>query len=321
MCDRIRLTPKVASGMAMACLAFCVSAGAAQPLGCLIEPFRSADVGSPVIGVIESIHVERGDRVAKGQALASLRADVERASVGVASSKALAMGEINGAAANAELARQKLARAKELVEQKFISDQALEQARAESVMADQRLAQAREQRNVLLREHELAQAQLGMRIIRSPTAGVVADRYLSVGERVEEKPLFRVAVVDPLRVEVVLPAQMFNSMHTGMGMVITPEYPNAGARQARVVLVDKLIDGASNTFRVRLELPNADMRLPAGLRCKAEMGPVVPASLQVDGTTRGAAPLPAARLPAPSGERLNLRIDSALSTRIPATRP
>jgi RND family efflux transporter MFP subunit len=306
-----------------------MSAGAVQPLGCLIEPFRSAEVGSPVIGVIESIHVERGDRVAKGQPLASLRADVERASVGVASSKALAMGEINGAAANAELARQKLARAKELVEQKFISVQALEQARAESVMADNRLAQAKEQRNVFVREHELAQAQLGMRIIRSPTAGVIADRYLSVGERVEEKPVFRVAVVDPLRVEVVLPAQMFSSMRAGMGMVITPEYPNAGARQARVVLVDKLIDGASNTFRVRLELPNADLRLPAGLRCKAEMGPIVPASLQIAGQAPGGtarSPVPAApRLPAPAGERLNLRIDSALSSlplsRSPAARP
>ena len=314
-----------------------MGAAAVQPLGCLIEPFRAADVGSPVIGVIETIHVERGDRVTKGQPLASLRADVERASVSVASSKALAMGEINGAAANAELARQKLARARELVAQKFISDQALEQARAESTMADNRLAQAREQRNVLVREHELAQAQLNMRIIRSPSAGVVADRYLSVGERVEEKPVFRVAVVDPLRVEVVLPAQMFSSMRTGTGMVITPEYPNAGARQARVVLVDKLIDGASNTFRVRLELPNADMRLPAGLRCKAEMGPVVPASLELSArpAPTGTPALPAAavpggarppafvsaRVPARTGEPLILRIDSSLSSRTPAARP
>jgi RND family efflux transporter MFP subunit len=324
-CSRSRLSGLVAAGVSACGLTLALSAGAAQPLGCLIEPFRSADVGSPVIGVIESIHVERGDRVAKGQPLASLRADVERASVSVASSKALAMGEINGAAANAELARQKLKRARELVEQKFISDQALEQARAESVMADQRLAQAREQRNVLVREHELAQAQLALRTIRSPTAGVVADRYLSVGERVEEKPVFRVAVVDPLRVEVVLPAQMFSSMRTGMGMVITPEYPNAGARQARVVLVDKLIDGASNTFRVRLELPNTDMRLPAGLRCKAEMGPVVPASLQIAAPPAASGDRAAAavnvRAPVRTGEGLHLRMDSTLSSRIPAARP
>ncbi len=247
------------------------SAFGAQPLGCLIEPYRVADVGSPVIGVIETIRAERGDRVEKGQPLAILRADVERASVEVAQSRAQAIGEYNAAVSNADLARQKLARAKDLADQQFISTQALEQARAEAGVADNRLAQAREQRGILAREHELAQAQLQLRTIRSPTAGVIADRYLSAGERVEEKPVFRVAVVDPLRVEVVLPASLYGSLRAGMGMSITPEFPGAGPRTAKVVLVDRLIDGASNTFRVRLELPNANMALPAGLRCKADM--------------------------------------------------
>ncbi|MEP6790443.1 MAG: efflux RND transporter periplasmic adaptor subunit [Ramlibacter sp.] len=283
-------------------------AGAAQPLGCLIEPFRVADVGSPVIGVIETIHAERGDRVEKGQALATLRADVERASVEVALGRAQAMGEYNAAANNAELARQKMARAKDLADQQFISPQALEQARAEAAVAENRLAQAREQRGILAREHELTRAQLNMRTIRSPTSGVIADRYLSAGERVEEKPVFRVAVIDPLRVEVVLPAQLYGALHTGMSMAVTPEFPGAGPRQARVVLVDKLIDGASNTFRVRLELPNPGLGLPAGVRCKADMASVTPATQT---TTRSAA----AAQPAKSGldPNLSLRMDSAMA--------
>jgi len=246
-----------------------------QPLGCLIEPFRVADVGSPVIGVIEAVHAERGDRVTRGQPLATLRADVERASVEVAAGRAQAMGEYNAAANNAELARQKLVRAKDLADQQFISAQALEQARAEAGVAENRLVQAREQRDILAREHELSRAQLALRTLRSPSAGVVADRYLSVGERVEEKPVFRVAVVDPLRVEVVLPAQLYGSLRTGMSVPVTPDLPGAGPRLARVVLVDRLIDGASNTFRVRLELPNANLALPAGLRCKADLAAVV----------------------------------------------
>ena len=253
-------------------------AAAAQPLGCLIEPFRVSDGGSPVVGVIETIHAERGDRVQKGQPLATLRADVERASVEVALGRAQAMGEYNAAANNAELARQKLARARDLAAQQFISPQALEQARAEAAVADNRLAQAREQRGILAREHELSRAQLNLRTIRSPSNGVVADRYLSAGERVEEKAIFRVAMIDPLRVEVVLPAALFASVQKGMQVMVTPEFPGAQPRAARVVLVDKLIDGASNTFRARLELPNADLSLPAGLRCKADLGPLVPAA-------------------------------------------
>lgn len=251
------------------------NAVAAVPLGCLIEPFRVSDVGSPVIGVIDATLVERGDRVVAGQPLAYLKADVERQSVAVAASKAHASGELKAAEANAELARQKLVRARDLADQQFISGLALEQARAEALVADNRLAQAHEQRGIFAREQELAQAQLGLRTIRSPVTGVVAERYLSAGERVEEKAMFRVAVVNPLRVEVVLPASFYSAVQRGMTVTITPDFAGAAPRRARITVVDRLIDGASNTFRVRLELPNADFSLPAGLRCKADLGDVI----------------------------------------------
>ncbi|HYE38968.1 MAG TPA: efflux RND transporter periplasmic adaptor subunit [Ramlibacter sp.] len=271
----------------------------AQALGCLIEPWRVSDVGSAVIGVVETTAVERGQRVQAGQVLATLRSDVERQSLSVARSKAEAVGELRAAEANAGLARQKLERAQDLARQNFISSQALEQARAEAAVAENRLAQAREQRHVYAREHELAQAQLGLRTIRSPISGVVVERYLSVGERVEEKPVYRVAVVHPLRVEVVLPAQAYATVREGMQVKVVPDFPGAEAREARITLVDRVIDGASNTFRVRMELPNADFSLPAGLRCKADLGGtatpappartlpprVAPASLRSDGAS------------------------------------
>lgn len=244
----------------------------AQALGCLIEPFRVSEVGSPTIGVIDSTAVDRGERVRAGQVLATLRSNVERQLVSVAQSKAEAIGELRAAQANADLARQKLGRAKDLANQQFISDQALEQARAEAIVAENRLTQAREQRQVYAREHNLAQAQLEQRTIRSPISGVVVERYLAAGERVEEKPIYRIAVVNPLRVEVVLPAKAYADVRHGMNVMVTPEFPGAEPRLAKVSLVDRVIDGASNTFRIRLELPNADFSLPAGLRCKADIG-------------------------------------------------
>lgn len=246
-------------------------AAAPQPLGCLIEPYSVSDLGSAVVGLIEQIHVERGDRVRAGQPLATLRADVERMSVSVAEGRAQGLGELKAAEANADLARQKLARAVDLARQEFISTQALEQTRAEAMVAENRLIQAREQRDIYGREHELARAQLGLRTIRSPSDGVVADRYMSVGERVEEKPVFRIAVVNPLRVEVVLPASLYPVVRKGTTMRITPDFPGAQPRIASVSLVDGVIEGASNTFRARLSLPNPGNALPAGLRCKADL--------------------------------------------------
>lgn len=277
-------------------LAHAAPASAPVPLGCLIEPFSVSDVGSPVVGVIERVHVERGDRVVTGQPLASLRADVEKMSVSVAHGRAEGQGELRAAEANAELARQKLVRAQDLADKQFISSQALEQAKAEALVAENRLTQAREQRDIYAREHELARAQLGLRTIRSPSSGVVADRYLNAGERVEEKPMFRIAVVDPLRVEVVLPAALFPAVRKGMAMRITPDFPGAQPRLARVAVVDGLIEGASNTFRARLTLPNRDGALPAGLRCKAELG-------EADA---GAAKPVSRAAPAPADVRLQL---------------
>lgn len=263
--------------LAAACLSSGALAAAPQPLGCLIEPFQVAEVGSPVIGVIERLHAERGDTVRRGQALAVLRTDVERASVGVAASRAQASAEVEAATANALLARQKLARAEDLVARSFLAPQSLDQARAEARVADERLAQTREAKRTAEREHELAQAQLALRTIRAPSDGVIADRYLAVGERVEEKPLFRVAMVDPLRVEVVLPSALFGTLKPGENVRVTPDFPGAGPREAKVMLVDKLVDGVSNTFRVRLSLPNPGGSLPAGLRCKADLGAAVAA--------------------------------------------
>ena len=281
-------------------LAPVVQAAGLQPLGCLIEPFSVSDLGSPVVGVIEQIHVERGDHVRAGQPLASLRADVERMSVSVAEGRAQGLGELKAAEANADLARQKLARAVDLAHKEFISAQALEQTRAEALVAENRLIQAREQREIYGREHELARAQLGLRTIRSPVDGVVADRYMSVGERVEEKPVFRIAVVNPLRVEVVLPAALYPVVRKGTKLRITPDFPGAQPRVATVALVDGVIEGASNTFRARLSLPNPGNGLPAGLRCKADL----------PGAEGTAAALPASGTNAPP--KLNVPVATGL---------
>ncbi len=251
---------------------------AAQPLGCLIEAMRSTDVGSPVIGVVQNVAVERGDVVHKGQVLAVLRASVERATLNVAASRAESIAEVQAAQAGAKFSRERLIRAEDLLRQQFISQQALDQARAESVQADQKLALVREQRLLSGQEREVAAAQLSQRVIRSPFDGVIAERFVSAGERVDDKPIVRVAKVDPLRVQLVVPVAMYAEVQLGGLATVLPELPGAAAVQARVSMVDKVVDPASNTFRVHLELPNPNGALPAGLRCKAQFGTSIAAA-------------------------------------------
>ena len=245
---------------------------AGQPLICLIQPSKIAEIGTSVYGVIEHIHVERGDLVKKGQVIATLRNDVERAALDVAKSKAQAEADVQAAQANVEYTRQRLARSDDLVKKKFISEQGLDQSRVEFQVAEQKLAQAREQRRIWEREMTLAQSQLSQRTLVSPIDGIVAERYLSTGERVENRSVARVVTISPLHVEVMVPAAQFGKIKTGMTANVIPELPDAPSVEGKVSLVDKLIDGASNTFRVRLEVPNKDHAIPAGPRCKVAFG-------------------------------------------------
>ena len=263
---------------ALALLALLAPAShAAQPLGCLIEAQRITDVGTPVIGIVDKVQVERGDVVKAGQILAVLRAPVERATLSVARSRADSNAELQAAIAAARFNQERLVRAEDLFRQKFISQQALDQARSEADLSAQKLIQAREQREVSRQEREVASAQLGQRTIRSPIDGVVAERFVSAGERVDDKPLLRIAKVDPLRVQLVAPVGMYKQIRLGGTVNVVPELPGAAAVSAKVTMVDKVVDAASNTFRVHLELPNPDGALPAGLRCKAEF--ILPAEL------------------------------------------
>ena len=50
-------------------------------LDCTIEPRTIAEIGSPEEGIIDAVHVRRGDQVSKGQVLAVLDSTMERLTV------------------------------------------------------------------------------------------------------------------------------------------------------------------------------------------------------------------------------------------------
>lgn len=242
-----------------------------KAVGCLIEPDRVADVGSQVVGLVERLHVQRGDTVKRGQNLVTLRAEVERANVGVADTRSKVDADVLAARASLELAEQKVRRAENLVAQQFVSVQAVDQARGEAEVARQKLSQVASQRQIWVQERHLAEAQLALRTVRSPFAGVVVERYINPGERVEERPMLRIAVINPLRVELLVPTSLYGSLSKGDQIAVLPELPGAESVTATVREVDRVLDAASNSFRVRLSLPNPGNKLPAGLRCKADV--------------------------------------------------
>jgi membrane fusion protein, heavy metal efflux system len=247
-------------------------ARANEPLGCLIEPSVVVEVGSPVVGLIEKMFAERGDYVRKGQALVQLDARVEKASVALALARLENDADARSAKSSHDFALKKAERTDSLYKQEIVSIQAKEQAYTEAKVAQSKFEQTTEARAQYGKEVQLARAQLTQRTIVSPVSGVVVDRHLSAGERVDDKPLMRVAQIDPLRVELILPSTMYGKIKAGSTLQVTPDLPGASAMDAKVQIVDRVIDAASSTFRVRLDLPNKNGALPSGLRCKANLG-------------------------------------------------
>jgi cobalt-zinc-cadmium efflux system membrane fusion protein len=280
---------------------------AAEPLGCLIEPEATSAVGSPIVGVVSEVLVERGDRVEAGQIIARLESSVQAAAVASARSKARSAAEVGAAQANLEFARSREARASDLSGRQMIAQEMLDEARTQARLAAQRLAQATTERQIWREELALAEARLAQHEIRAPIAGVVVDRLVEVGERVEEQPLARIVATDPLRVELVMPASAYRDVQPGAAVEVTPELPGTEGLTARVTRIDPVVDAASNTFRVRLQLPNPDSALPAGLRCQARLTPAPGATVG----TGEVAVAPAAAVPASSASAPLAALDPA----------
>jgi multidrug efflux pump subunit AcrA (membrane-fusion protein) len=106
----------------------------------------------------------------------------------------------------------------------------------------------------------------------SPFDGVVTEVEQHPGELAQTgegaRPILKMAQIHPLRVEVVLPVALYNQVRTGAAAEIEAEAPTKGRFKATVQIVDKVVDSASGTFGVRLELPNPSGSMPAGVKCK-----------------------------------------------------
>lgn len=253
-----------------------VTFASAPPLpafDCLIEPELVADVGSPVDGIIAKFFVSKSDIVKKGQKLAQLNQSVNLSTAILAKAQANMQEKIDSKQAYLAFAKRKLVRIKKLYTQKATSSFQKDEAETELKLARSELQLAKREKLLAKLEYQQAMQRLMERSIRSPFDGIVVKRHLSLGESVKDKPIMKLAKINPLRVELILTSELFGLIKEGMVADIIPELPNYKPQRATVTVVDKLIDAASGTFGVRLTLPNPGNRIPSGLRCQAQFLP------------------------------------------------
>ncbi len=241
---------------------------------CLMEPKQTLKLSPPVQGVVASVFVERGDKVRKGQLLAKLDSAVEEANVLIANLRATNDSEVAGARARLDFLKIKLSRKDRLQTNTFGSAAALEEAQA-----DVRVAEAQVRGNALnvdqaKLEAIRAEGLLRQRRIVSPVDGVVTERTLGEGEFANDQAhVLTIAEMDPLRIETYLPIAFYGKVKVGDIAEIVPEEPVGGVYRAKVIVVDPVLNAASRTIGILLELPNPDQRLPAGIHCMVRLAP------------------------------------------------
>ena len=253
-------------------LAFTASASDEEQgrFDCVIEPSMVVELSSRVDGIVQSVLVQRGDLIEADTVVAKLESGTEEVTVEYAKARSSMDAEMQSLKASLAYGWRNLNRLKELHEKHSISTDELDRVKTETRIAKHKLQQASENKRLAELELERAWQTLKRHTIRSPIGGVVAERYLNPGESVEDRPVVKIAQINPLKVEVVLPLGEFGTITAGQQAMIYPESAESEVHESTVTIVDPIIDAASGTFRVTLTLPNPEYKLTSGLRCQVK---------------------------------------------------
>ena len=257
---------------ALSLAVFASAAQAGETYDCVIEPYLVVRIGSPVEGVISEISVERGAPVKVGQILARIESSVQIQTLRMAEANAASAVEVDIAKSRVDYLKNEVTRLTTLVTKKWTARTILETAESDLEQADLQFLGAKQRHNLSILDRDRARAQLDRRIIRSPIDGIILRRLIGLGEYVHSQAqIAQLAVIDPLYVDVFLPSELYNSISVGQTVTVRPAPPIGGVYEAEITVIDQVFDAASDTFGVRMELPNVGNRLPAGVDCKLEL--------------------------------------------------
>jgi RND family efflux transporter MFP subunit len=225
----------------------------------------------PAPGALAVVNVERSDKVAKGDIIAQLESGVEQSQVEAARVRASTDVQIRFKTAVADSAAAKAERLGRLRAAAITNQQTLEDAEAAANAAKAEVEQAMLDKKMAGFDLKRLEATLERRTLRAPANGVITAVDLHTGEFADPaNPIVTLTEIDPLRVDVYLPAAAYPLVAVGAHARITPKEPSNERREAEVITKDPQIDASSGLFLVQLRLPNPGGILPAGVRCEVE---------------------------------------------------
>lgn len=212
---------------------------------------ETVDLQAEVDGRVTAIHFEEGQRVEAGQLLVEMDpTEIE--------------ARQSEAEANARWAQSKWDRVSGLLQQKTMSQQEADEAKAQLDMANARVVQTRKQ----LRD---------MKIV-APFAGVIGARQISPGQVISRmnpgrglQTIATLSDIDPVKVEGNVPERFLALAKPGAKYQLSiAAFPNEKF-EGELYFVAPQIDPVNRTVIVKAKVPNADLRLKPGMFASADL--------------------------------------------------
>lgn len=222
----------------------------------VVEAVRQSTVSAQISGRVKEVNFDVGDTVAKGQII--LRIDERETAQALAGSQAQVMQSL----AALTQAKAHYERSLQLFEQKYISQSALDKAKADFDMAQAQAAasEAGESQSALAR---------GYAAVVAPFGGVVASRLVEMGEMVTVgKPLM--VGFDPTQMRVIVNVPQYKIQEIGSRPKVKVELSSLKRWvAASSVTVQPAADARTHSTQVRVTLPPNEKGVYPGMFVRA----------------------------------------------------
>ncbi|RJG05445.1 efflux RND transporter periplasmic adaptor subunit [Noviherbaspirillum cavernae] len=221
---------------------------------------RTAHVVPRMAGVVESVHVNLGQKVKKGQVLAVI------ASSGLSEQRS----ELLAAQKRLALARTTYEREKKLWQDKISAEQ--DYLQAEQAMHEAEIAVRNvQQKLAALGASTNGKGSLSSYEIRAPFDGMIMEKHISLGEAIkEDADIFTISDLSTVWAEVAVPAKDLNMVRVGEKVTMKATAFDATAA-GTISFVGSLLGEQTRTAKARVSLPNPDMSWRPGLFVNVEI--------------------------------------------------
>ena len=228
---------------------------------------HQVDVTAQRDGIVASISVESGARVKAGTVLANLDDRQLTANLEAARAKSRSIvADLKNWQSEAEVLKADYQRQKRLWDLGLTSEEQLEHAKYKAESDQWDIQRVQETLNTAHQEELSLDLELEKTRITAPFAGLVARRYVRVGQSVAKGDrLFWVTAEAPLRMRFTLPEKFVGRLQKGQQLPLSsPDSPQQ-QHMARVLEVSHVVDPASGTIEVLVELDGAPGDLRPGM--------------------------------------------------------